>query len=335
MPPSLSAILRSGYSLIGLDHRQIRRRLHDVHRLQGDHHVHRRIRGGDRQPARRADVHVEHGVGVDQRVPHRLPVVELVEARVAHRGRVLGEGQRVHAALGVTANLGRTRLGVPDHRKRHRDEARRVLAAPLLDVPVVVGLHQRQRELRILGREKPAREAGERREAHRAEDSARVHVLDALVDVPAARPDLVEPLGLQAVLLLRPPGHGVQRDVGDHHVAELPGVAAVRVVHQPRGVVDVLLGQVILEHVRRFDDVVVDADQDHVLFVHGAPFPLNLNRSRRCVLYLGKLSSRRERINLRRLLSHHNAGQMFGAVRQVGASGIDHRKKRWKCIRRK
>ena len=226
-------------------------------------------------------MHVENGVGVDQRIPHRLPVVELVEARVAHCGRVLGEGQGVHAALGVATNLGRARLGVPDHRKRHRDEARRVLAAPLLDMPVVVGLHQRQAELRILRREQPAREAGERREAHGAEDPARVHVLDALVDVPAPRPDLVEALGLQPVLLLRPPRHGVQRDVGDHHVTELPGVAAVRVVHQPRGVVDVFLGQVILEHVRRFDDVVVDADQDHVLFVHGAPFALVLNRSRR------------------------------------------------------
>jgi hypothetical protein len=29
---------------------------------------------------------------------------------------------------------------------------------------------------------------------------------------------------------------------------------------------------VILEHVGRFDDVVVDADQDHVVVVHSCPF---------------------------------------------------------------
>ena len=304
--------LEVGVLLDRLGPQQIRGGLHNVHRLQGDHHVHRRVRSGDRQPARRADVHVHHRVGVDQRLPQRRPVV-VVEARIAHRGRVLGERQRVHATLGVAAHLLGARFGVPDDRQAHRDEAGRILLAPLLDVPVVVGLQQRQAEVGVLGGEQPAREAGERREADRAEDAAGVHVLDPLVDLVATGPDLVEALRLEAVLLLRPPGHRVERDIGDHHIAELPGVAAVRVVHQPRRIVDVLLLQVVLEHVRRFDDVVIDTDQDHVVLVHGAPFPVTLNGSARTVLYLGKLASRRERINLRTVLSHDNAGQMFGA----------------------
>jgi hypothetical protein len=109
-------------------------------------------------------------------------------------------------------------------------------------------------------------------EADRREDAAGVHVLDPLVDVVTTRPDLVEPCRLDAVLLLGPPGHRVERDVGDYGVAELPHVRAVGVVHQPRRVVLILLRQMVLEHVRRLDGVVVDADQNHVFFVHGRPF---------------------------------------------------------------
>ncbi len=90
-------------------------------------------------------------------------------------------------------------------------------AAPLVDVPVVVGLHDGEREVLVVGGgEQAAAEAGERREAHRAEHAAGVHVLDALVDVPAAGAHLVEGGRLDAVLLLGATGDGVEPDVGDH-----------------------------------------------------------------------------------------------------------------------
>ena len=41
-------------------------------------------------------------------------------------------------------------------------------------------------------------------------------------------------------------------------------------VLDPRRDVLVLRGQVVLEHVGRLDDVVVDADQDHVVHAHAA-----------------------------------------------------------------
>jgi len=95
-----------------------------------------------------------------------------------------------------------------------------------------------------------------------------VHVLDPLVDVVATRTDLVEALWLDSVLLFRTTSHRIERHVGDDGVAELPAVGAVVVVHQARGVVAVFLRQVVLEHVRWLDGVVVDADQNHVVFVH-------------------------------------------------------------------
>ena len=252
---------------------QVRSGLHDVHRLQGDHHIHRGVRRGDGQLARRSDVHVHHGFGVHQRIPHRLPVVHVVERRVPQRRRVLGEGQRVHALLRHPADLLGAQLGIPDRRQRHRDETARLARAPLVDVPVVVGLHQRHREFAVVGGEQPGGEAGERREVHGGQHAAGTHVLDAFGGVVAALADLVETLRLESVLLLGPAGDRVERDVGNDGVAELPGIRAVGIVHEPRRLVLVLLREVVLEHVRRLDDVVIDADQDHVVLVHACSLP--------------------------------------------------------------
>ena len=82
-------------------------------------------------------------------------------------------------------------------------------AAPLVDVPVVVGPDHRQRDVLVLGAgEQLAAELRERREAQRAEHAVGVHVLDPLVDVVAARAQLGERGRLDAVLLRaadRPP----------------------------------------------------------------------------------------------------------------------------------
>ncbi len=195
-----------------------------------------------------------------------------MEARVSHRRGILGERQRVHPTLGVTPDLRRARFGIPDHRQRHRDEPRRIGTAPLLDVPVVVGLHQRQGELVVLSGEQPAREPRERRETHRAQNAPGVHVLDPFVDLVTTRPDLVQTLRLQPVLLLGPARDRVQRNIGDHDVAELPGIRTIGVVHQPRRLIQIFLLQMIPEHIRRLDDVIINADQDHVFFIHHFSF---------------------------------------------------------------
>jgi hypothetical protein len=39
-------------------------------------------------------------------------------------------------------------------------------------------------------------------------------------------------------------------------------------MHQPRRLIDVLGRQMILEHVRRLNNVIINADQNHVLFIH-------------------------------------------------------------------
>jgi hypothetical protein len=216
-------------------------------------------------------VHRQHDVLVDQRGPERVPVVGVV-AGVAELGRVLGEGHRVHALLGEATDLGGGQLRVPQDGQAHRDEAAGVGAAPGVDVPVVVGLEHGEGEVLVLGRrEQPAREPGERREAHRPEDPAGVHVLDPLVDVPAARAHLLEGGRLDAVLLLGPAGHGVEPDVGDHGPVEGPHVGPVGLLDDLRGQVGEPRRQPPLEQVGRLDQVVVDAHQDQVVGVHASP----------------------------------------------------------------
>ena len=105
----------------------------------------------------------------------------------------------------------------------------------------------------------------------RREHAARAHVLHALVDVVATRAHLVERGRIDAVLFLRATGDGVQPDVRDRRAVERPHVVAVVGVRHTRCRIGVLLRNPALEHVGRFDDVVVDADEDHVLDLHGHP----------------------------------------------------------------
>ena len=176
------------------------------------------------------------------------------------------------AHVGEAVHLLGGRLGTPDHRQAERDEPARVLAAPLVDVPVVVRPHHRGRDLVVLGgSEDAAREPRHRGEAQRTEEATGVHVLDALVDIPTAFAHLVEAGRLDAVLLPRPACDGVQPDVGDLVLVVVPGQRAVLPLLELRGELLVLGGQVPLEHVRGLDDVVVDAHQDQVVLVHQFP----------------------------------------------------------------
>ena len=67
-----------------------------------------------------------------------------VDRRESELGRDLGEADRVDAPVGVAPDLGGGELGVPQRHDRQRDEPATRVAAPLLDHPVVVGLHARR-----------------------------------------------------------------------------------------------------------------------------------------------------------------------------------------------
>ena len=80
----------------------------------------------------------QHNLLVAQRLPQRVPR-GVMKAWVVERGRVLGECQGVAAFGGHSAHFFRAEHGIPEDGERHRDESAGVRAAPLVDVPVVVG----------------------------------------------------------------------------------------------------------------------------------------------------------------------------------------------------
>ena len=125
----------------------------------------------------------------------------------------------------------RHQLRVPDRRDRQRDEPARVGAAPLVDVPVVVAPQQTRPMSRSFDRENSCpQNCTKRREAHRAEHAVAVHVVDALVDVVAARADHLVARRLDVVLLGRPARDRVEPDVRDLVALVDPHVDAVVLV---------------------------------------------------------------------------------------------------------
>ncbi|UGT99219.1 hypothetical protein LTQ55_12050 [Mycobacterium intracellulare] len=64
-------------------------------------------------------------------------------------------------------------------------------------------------------------------------------------------------------------GDGVEADVGGFLSLEDPCVGAVFALDQLGYIVFVLGRDVAVEHVRWFDEVVIDRDQDEVVHVHG------------------------------------------------------------------
>ncbi len=205
----------------------------------------------------------------------------------------LAEAHRPHAARRVASHLGGGQLGVPQRDEAERDQAATGVAAPLLDHPVVVGLHARQTELLVLAlEERLAAEPREGREAHRRLDPAGVHVGEACLRVVAAGAHVVVGDRRERHLLSRVPDgrdHALVRvdevlvhpavDLGRRVVVEVLDVDSRcrrsrcramprRTIFGPRS--RNFGGQPRVPHVRRLDDVVVDADDlRDSRFVHG------------------------------------------------------------------
>ena len=187
------------------------------------------------------------------------------------------ERHRVAALLGDPCDLtGHPLVAEREAAEGERDEPTGVHAAPLVDVPVVVGPDHHLDELGVLvlHEELPA-QARPRREVERCKHAVDVHVADALVHVEGAGAHLVEAGGVGAPALTRPTLHRVEAEGGELLALDEPGVGAVLTADDPGHPRLELRGHVVGEVVgerRRLDDVVIDADEDEVFCAH--PFPL-------------------------------------------------------------
>ena len=154
-----------------------------------------------------------------------------------------------------------------------RNEAAGIRRAPLVDVPIVVGLDHHQVDVAVGALvEDLAREAGEIGEVQTRQLAAGVHIAYPLVDVETPRAHLVVARGVDVVHFARFARDGVQAHVPAADLAVVPLLDAVGLEDHPRGEVPVLRGDVCVEHVRGLGDVIVHADQDQIVLVHcGTP----------------------------------------------------------------
>ena len=135
--------------------------------------------------------------------------------------------------------------------------------APLVDVPIVVGLDHDlvDRTIRALVQDLP-REASPVRKIQTSELTACIHVANAFVDVPATRTHLVIPRRIDVEVLTRLPGDRIESEIASLEVAVPPLFDPVLVSENSRRKLFVLRGHMRIEHVGRLSDVVIDTDQD-------------------------------------------------------------------------
>ena len=159
--------------------------LHDVHRLERDHHVDRRVGRGDRRASPDEPMCMHTTVPSSEHAFQNGS--QWSECRLGSpsgtgfSGNVIAwqpffATRRTSSAIASGSQIG----GIASGMKRLGR-----VAAPLVDVPVVVGLRAgRERGVLVVERrEQAAREAGQRREVQRAEQPVGRHVEHALLDV--------------------------------------------------------------------------------------------------------------------------------------------------------
>jgi len=114
-----------------------------------------------------------------------------------------------------------------------------------------------------------AREPGPVGEVEAGQLPARRHVAHALVDVVDALAHLLEAGRLHAVFLERAADDGVQAHRRPLLALVFPVVGAGRGLLQLGRGGQRIARQVLVEHVGGFADVVIDADDDQVVHLHG------------------------------------------------------------------
>ncbi len=231
------------------------------------------VRRRGRRARRRPEVTGQHGVVLHTGREQRLPVARVDRGHVERLG-VLRERHCVAALLREALDLLRRPLDVVEGQHATRDEAVGVGTAPLVDVPVVVGLDHDLVDVGV----RPlvqhlARKAGPVGEVQAGELTTGVHVTDALVHVVAAGPHLVVAAGIDVEVLRVLPGNRVEAQVAALQVAVPPLLDAPLVGAHLGCELLVFRRDMVVEHVGRLGDVVIDADQNDVVRVHGSPLP--------------------------------------------------------------
>ena len=171
--------------------------------------------------------------------------------------------------------LGRHQVDVPDGHDRQRDEAAGVRAAPLVDVPVVVALEQRVAEVacRACALNNWPQKPGI--DGKHSEPSTPFTFMSRTRSWMSYAPLRISSnaVGSKPYSSGGRPATALSPTLGIVVPSYSHTSASVVDVDHPRRVLEVCLRHVALPHVGRLDDVVVDADEDQVVHVHGVAPP--------------------------------------------------------------
>ena len=234
MSPSVSAKRSCGNRCQNVGPQQVAERVDRHDRRQVHRHRRRCVGRGRRALRRRADVTAQHGRGVGARREQRVPGVG-VDARHAEAGRVLRERDRVTALGREPVHFARGFVHVEQRQDPARDEAVRVGAAPLVDVPVVVRLdHDEVRVAVGTLVEHLAGEARPVREVEARELAAGRHVAHPLVYVVATGAHVLVAQRVDVEVLGRLARDRVEAEVPAADVAVVPLLRPVGFVDDTR-----------------------------------------------------------------------------------------------------
>ena len=216
----------------------------------------------------------------------------------AERLGVLAERDRPEAAPGIAPHFGGGHLGVEQPWDLAGHEPRRMRPDPRLEVPVVEGAGDGERQLRIAHAQlQPVAAESRQRggEIDRGVHAVEIHIAHSGVDVPGAAAHLLEPHRLVGALFDRPSRHRGQSDLRVELAVVEPGLPAPDIVDHPRGDFLEFARQPAFEHMWWLHEMVVGRDEHQVAF-----------RPRRI----------RQQGDLVRLLAPHETGAVFHVVQR-------------------
>ena len=204
---------------------------------------------------------VQRGVGFHAGLEQRVPVAG-VDARKAQFFRLVEEREHVAPAGSIAANLvgGQLCVAEPGDGEWHHPVG--IRTGPVLDRPVVPGLHRSEPKIMVLGlHEARTAEAGHhRRETHRGVHAGEIHVRDAVVDIPTTATHVLEPRRIHRVLRRRAARDGVGTGDRDEPVLQLPVLGAIGVLDNARCALGEAGRHPALERLGGLDEVVVHGD---------------------------------------------------------------------------
>src|ERR1700728_2547611 len=187
---------------------------------------------------------------------------------IAVHCRIVRQGERMHPLPGHTRDFCGRGGHVPPRDYHQRYKTSRCSVAPILQMPVVIGLNDRERDFAVRNALKSlARKPRKCRKAQGAKHSIDIHVVHPGFYIPGAAAHVLIGERFHAVFFLRPPDDGIKSHIACGAVLEYPDVAALPLLYD--GFTSLEAGRhVTCKGIGRFDHMIVHTNENQVIELH-------------------------------------------------------------------